>query len=57
MSSSPLIWADDLAAPMAWKDGLPISRHQYLADVSDGRVRGEPPRLGREEVVARQAPH
>ena len=33
MSSLPLIWADDLAAPFAWRDGQAISRHQYLADV------------------------
>ncbi|MEO8153426.1 MAG: AMP-binding protein [Rhizobacter sp.] len=33
MSVLPLIWADDLNAPVAWKDGHPISRHQYLADV------------------------
>jgi len=33
MSSLPLIWADDLEAPFAWRDGQAISRHQYLADV------------------------
>jgi len=33
MSTLPLIWADDLAAPFAWRDGQAISRHQYLADV------------------------
>lgn len=33
MSSAPLIWADDLDAPLAWRDGQPISRRQYLADV------------------------
>ena len=33
MSSAPLIWADDLGAPFAWRDGQAISRHQYLADV------------------------
>ncbi|MEP7102804.1 MAG: AMP-binding protein [Burkholderiales bacterium] len=29
----PLILADDLEAPLAWRDGLAISRRQYLADV------------------------
>lgn len=33
MIASPLIWADDLQGPMAWRNGQPISRHQYLADV------------------------
>jgi acyl-coenzyme A synthetase/AMP-(fatty) acid ligase len=33
MSASPLILADDLDAPLAWRHGVPISRHQYLADV------------------------
>lgn len=33
MSGLPLIWADDLAAPIAWRAGQPISRRQYLADV------------------------
>lgn len=37
MSSSPgrlpLIAGDDLEAPMAWRDGLALSRRQYLADV------------------------
>ena len=28
----PLIWCDDLAAPLAWRQGRPISRRQYLAD-------------------------
>ncbi len=29
----PLILADDLDAPLAWRDGAPISRRQYLADL------------------------
>ena len=29
----PLIWCDDLAAPLAWRQGRPITRRQYLADV------------------------
>jgi acyl-coenzyme A synthetase/AMP-(fatty) acid ligase len=29
----PLIRADDLGAPLAWRDGVAISRAQYLADV------------------------
>ncbi len=33
MSKAPLVWADDLAAPLAWSHGRAISRHQYLADV------------------------
>lgn len=33
MSTSPLIWADDLSVPIAWHAGQPISRRQYLADV------------------------
>ncbi|MGY4827459.1 AMP-binding protein [Sphaerotilaceae bacterium SBD11-9] len=33
MNSSPLIWADDLQAPLAWRSGQPLSRQQYLADV------------------------
>jgi acyl-coenzyme A synthetase/AMP-(fatty) acid ligase len=33
MSDTPLIWADDLAAPLAWSQGQAVSRHQYLADV------------------------
>jgi acyl-coenzyme A synthetase/AMP-(fatty) acid ligase len=33
MSAAPLIWADDLEAPLAWRDGNAISRRQYLADV------------------------
>jgi acyl-coenzyme A synthetase/AMP-(fatty) acid ligase len=35
MTTRPLIWGDDLAAPLAWHDGLPISRAQYLADVQN----------------------
>ena len=34
MPTSPLVWADDLAAPIAWRDGQPISRRRYLADVT-----------------------
>lgn len=33
MSSTPLLWAGDLDAPLAWRHGEPISRRQYLADV------------------------
>jgi acyl-coenzyme A synthetase/AMP-(fatty) acid ligase len=33
MSAAPLIWADDLEAPLAWREGVAISRRQYLADV------------------------
>ena len=33
MSAAPLIWADDLEAPLAWREGKAISRRQYLADV------------------------
>jgi acyl-coenzyme A synthetase/AMP-(fatty) acid ligase len=33
MSAIPLIWADDLNAPLAWRHGQPISRRQYLVDV------------------------
>jgi acyl-coenzyme A synthetase/AMP-(fatty) acid ligase len=33
MSKAPLIWAEELAAPLAWSQGQAISRHQYLADV------------------------
>jgi len=29
----PLIAGDDLDAPLAWRDGRPIARRQYLADV------------------------
>jgi acyl-coenzyme A synthetase/AMP-(fatty) acid ligase len=35
VSRSPLIWADDLALPIAWHAGQPISRRQYLADVRE----------------------
>jgi len=30
---TPLLWAKDLTAPIAWRGTEPISRHQYLADV------------------------
>lgn len=33
MSTAPLIWADELDAPLAWRAGRPLSRRQYLADV------------------------
>ena len=33
MSDFPLIWSDDLDAPLAWRNGQAISRRQYLADV------------------------
>jgi len=33
MSLAPLIWADDLDAPLAWREGHAISRRHYLADV------------------------
>ena len=33
MSTHPLLRADDLAAPLAWRAGVPVSRAQYLADV------------------------
>ena len=32
-SASPLLWADNLDAPLAWHEGRPISRRHYLADV------------------------
>lgn len=32
-AAAPLIWADDLDAPLAWLQGRPLSRRQYLADV------------------------
>lgn len=32
-AASPLVWADDLDAPLAWSQGRPLSRRQYLADV------------------------
>jgi acyl-coenzyme A synthetase/AMP-(fatty) acid ligase len=34
MSQHPLIWCDDLDAPLAWRGGSMISRRQYLADVN-----------------------
>ena len=33
MSGTPLVWADDLDAPLAWRAGHALSRRQYLADV------------------------
>jgi acyl-coenzyme A synthetase/AMP-(fatty) acid ligase len=33
VSATPLLWAGDLDAPLAWRHGQPISRRQYLADV------------------------
>ena len=33
MSSSPLIAGAGLEAPLAWRDGQPLTRRQYLADV------------------------
>ena len=33
MDCLPLIWGDDLDAPLAWRAGQAISRRQYLADV------------------------
>jgi acyl-coenzyme A synthetase/AMP-(fatty) acid ligase len=33
-TARPLIWGDDLAAPLARRDGRGISRGQYLADVA-----------------------
>jgi acyl-coenzyme A synthetase/AMP-(fatty) acid ligase len=33
MSRSPLIWGEDLDAPLAWREGRAISRREYLADV------------------------
>ena len=33
MSGTPLIWADDLDAPLAWRAGQALSRRRYLADV------------------------
>lgn len=35
MTPQPLIWADDLDAPLARRDGRSVSRRQYLADVRD----------------------
>ena len=34
MTASALVWADDLDAPIAWRDGRPVSRRHYLADVA-----------------------
>jgi acyl-coenzyme A synthetase/AMP-(fatty) acid ligase len=31
--ATPLLRADDLDAPLAWRQGVPLSRRQYLADV------------------------
>ncbi len=33
MNALPLIRGDDLALPIAWRDGEPITRRRYLADV------------------------
>jgi acyl-coenzyme A synthetase/AMP-(fatty) acid ligase len=33
LSSLPLIAGDTLDAPLAWRDGQPVTRRQYLADV------------------------
>jgi len=33
MTHRPLIWSVDLDAPLAWRNGQPLSRRQYLADV------------------------
>ena len=33
MNGLPLIWGEDLDAPLAWRNGQAISRRQYLADV------------------------
>jgi acyl-coenzyme A synthetase/AMP-(fatty) acid ligase len=33
MSTSPLIWGEDLDAVLAWRDGRAVSRREYLADV------------------------
>ena len=33
MTTQALIWGDDLDAPLARRDGQPVSRRQYLADV------------------------
>ena len=38
-ATSPLICADDLDAPLAWRDGVPVSRRRYLADVHALAVR------------------
>ena len=34
MSGLPLIRGDDLDLPIAWRDGEPVSRRRYLADVN-----------------------
>lgn len=34
MSALPLIRGDDLELPVAWRDGEPITRRRYLADVN-----------------------
>lgn len=34
MMAKPLIWADEPNLPLAWAQGLAISRRQYLADVA-----------------------
>ena len=39
MSGTPLIWADDLDAPLAWRAGQALSRRRYLADVQALAVR------------------
>ncbi|HEY0821694.1 MAG TPA: AMP-binding protein [Rhizobacter sp.] len=33
MNATPLLWPGDLDAPLAWRQGAPLSRRQYLADV------------------------
>ncbi len=33
MNAFPLLWAESLELPLAWRNGQPISRRQYLADV------------------------
>jgi acyl-coenzyme A synthetase/AMP-(fatty) acid ligase len=33
MNGAPLIWGENLDAPLAWRGGHPISRREYLADV------------------------
>ena len=34
MNAHPLIWSEDLDAPLAWRDGKAVSRRRYLADVN-----------------------
>ena len=34
MTALPLIRGDDLDLPIAWRNGEPVSRRQYLADVN-----------------------